>query len=93
MVIFTTPSKSCPKTEACLHSVNHSIVTTMTTTRSINPPVGSLEKHALFSKGPQSFLKYLFIGNKLGEALKKMTLSKTVPDGLKPQESEVEVAV
>ena len=37
---------------------------------------------------PKLFFKTLFIGTKLGETLKKMTLSKAVPEGLKPQECE-----
>ena len=51
-------------------------------------PNPRLEELAPFPKGPRSFFKALFIGTKLGETLKKMTLSKAVPEGLKPQECE-----
>jgi hypothetical protein len=39
-------------------------------------------------EAPKSFFKAIFIGTPLGKALKRMTLSKAVPDGLKPQECE-----
>jgi len=38
------------------------------------------------SEAPKSFFNALFIETPLGTALKRMTLSKAVPDGLKPQE-------
>ncbi len=71
-----------------MHSVACSIVATMMTAQSIDPPIPRLEKLGLFPKEPQSFFKALFIETKLGETLKKMTLSKAVPEGLKPQECE-----
>ena len=80
--------KSHPKTSGIFHSVDRSIVTTTATTQSIDPPLPRLEELALFPKGPASFFKALIIGTNLGETLKKMTLSKAVPEGLKPQECE-----
>ena len=36
----------------------------------------------------KSFLKFLFLGTKLGQALRKMSAYKAVPEGLKNQEYE-----
>ncbi len=50
--------------------------------------VGHLSKHVFFELCSRSSYKVLFQGTELGEALKRMLLSKAVPEGLKSVECE-----
>jgi hypothetical protein len=65
-------------------------VSKMTEPKALAPRYpSSTTPYQKFVEGPaKSFFKSLFLGTKLGQALRIMSMSKTVPKGLKSQECE-----
>ena len=62
----------------------------MSLSKSLNLHIGCPSKHVRFDlHPPKSFYKVLFHGTELGRALKRMLLSKAVPEGLKNVECEL----